>query len=124
MLLVLVLVGGAQACVALCAPSVHAASADSPDRAACRHCGTDKRVPAIPDRPSPTPCKHCQTAFQDRVATGAEHVVPVPVDFTSPAPALFAASACTADLPRPDSRPPDLHPPPGECLHQFCLLLI
>src|SRR5215217_3324795 len=101
MLLVLVLAGGAQACVALCAPPAHGA-ADAPDRVACRRCGSENRAAAAPDRPSPAPCKHCQTAFQDRVATGVEHGVKASVDFTTPAPALVAVPTCVVDLLRPD----------------------
>src|ERR1700760_989761 len=109
-LLTLTLAGGAQACIALCAPS-----AKSADKSTCRHCG-DKN-----SKPNPaTPCKHCQIVNQPGLAVEKDQTIKAPIDLAfapiiESTPLVFRA---------PGERPEPHHNPSGERLHQFCLLLI
>ena len=118
MLLVFALTGGAQACVALCALPA-AASASSTHDGACKHCSPkpdEKSAPA-------TPCKHCQVISQERWATQADQPAKVAFDWTA-LPIFDLAPANLIDHQTPVAPPEQAHAPPGEQLHQFCLLLI
>ncbi len=109
MLLALALAGGAQACVALCALP----AATAKNEPSCRHCSP---VPA-------TPCKHCQVISQERWATQADQPLNVDFDWTA-TPLVDPAPSIVHGHQAPVTSPERAHAPPGERLHQFCLLLI
>jgi hypothetical protein len=128
MVLVITLAGGAQACVALCAaPAQKAqpAAATAPAKSSCHHCpekGTlEKPVPAEPAGP----CKHCHSVTQDRLAAERDGSVLKAAFELSLLPFVeFPGTVAPAvDRPFEVTRPP-VDSPPGERLHQFCLLLI
>jgi hypothetical protein len=116
MLLVLALTGGAQACVALCALPAPTAK----NEPACRHCSQKESQ----NSPAPAaPCKHCQVISQERWATQGDQPFNVGFDWTAillfdPAPSIVHGHQA------PVTSPERAHAPPGEQLHQFCLLLI
>jgi hypothetical protein len=121
MLLALTLAGGAQACMALCITPAKAAQS-TPQKPTCHHCGD--KAPATPVSHPGGPCKHCPTASQDRLATESDHtMLKTAVEFTllpdfdlTPATPTVARGFIVT--------PPRVHSPPGDLLHQFCLLLI
>lgn len=116
-ILALALAGGAQACVALCAAPAQAAR-PAAEKTSCHRCG-DK-----PARHEPaTPCKHCQTASQDRLTAERDQLQKAGLDLSYlPTPEI----APLANVLRPAADRPRLvaHGPPGDLLHQFCILLI
>ena len=126
MVLVITLAGGAQACQALCAtPAKPAQTAKAtPKKSACHGCPV--QTPSEPAPTEPTaPCKQCQTSSQERLAaerdgsllkTASELTFLPFVELTPEAPAVARSSFEVAH--------PSVHSPPGERLHQFCLLLI
>jgi hypothetical protein len=118
-LLLLSLTGGAQACVALCA--VPAPTAGDNDRSSCRHCAEKTEKPVGPGHEEP--CKHCRVISQENWATKAHGASHVDLDWQSvplALPSLVVVSGGRALPPLPAMN----HGPPGERLHQFCLLLI
>src|SRR6266550_591658 len=116
MLLALALAGGAQACIALCALP----AATAKNEPSCRHCSEKESqkspVPA-------TPCKHCQVISQERWATQADQPLNVDFDWTA-TPLVDPAPSIVHGHQAPVTSPERAHAPPGERLHQFCLLLI
>jgi hypothetical protein len=124
MVLIATLAGGAQACVALCgAPAVPVrAVAARPEKSSCHHCPAGLPTKSTPA--SETPCKQCQTATQDRLATERDQTVAKAALELSVTPLLDVLPSVTAPV-RPDAvAQVPVHPPPGDRLHEFCLLLI
>ncbi len=116
MLLALALAGGAQACVALCALP----AATAKNEPACRHCSQKESQKS----PAPAaPCKHCQVVSQERWATPGDQPVKVAFDWTT-IPLIDLAPSIVPGHQAPVPSPERAHAPPGEQLHQFCLLLI
>jgi hypothetical protein len=123
MVLILAITGGAQACVYVCSQPAKPANRTLAQRSPCRHCGEEK--PASTDsEPLPTtPCKHCQAASQDRISIERDHLAVAAVDLAVFSPSAIFQPVLTPDVCRIDTHP-TAQPPPGELLHQFCLLLI
>jgi hypothetical protein len=123
-LLAVTLAGGAQACVAVCAPTPAKAAAP-PEKSPCHHCperSGDKSSPG----PGGAPCKQCQVATLDRVVI--EHSHPdfsptVELAFWSAAADLAPAALSPAG-PAGPARVPAVFCLPADRLHEFCLLLI
>ena len=131
MVLVMTLAGGAQACLALCASpaSKPSATASAPTPApekpsSCHRCPSEK-APTDPAPAEPSaPCKQCQTASQERLATERDSsILKTAFELT-----FLPFVELTPESPVPDRAfevaGPGAHSPPGERLHQFCLLLI
>src|SRR5438105_12762256 len=116
MLLALALTGGAQACIALCALP---AAAIEEHQTTCRHCSPKQSEKS--SAPA-APCKHCQVISQERWATQGDQQLTVDFGWTitliDPAPSIIHGH------PAPVKSAERAHAPPGERLHQFCLLLI
>ena len=112
-LLVLTLGGGAQYCLADCATAETRVATEKPT---CPRCEKHE------SKSAPTaPCQRCQIASQDRV-TPDHHTAP-------PAPMLIGMVENDLAPLLPAERTSSLpvrctHGPPGDLLHQFCLLLI
>ena len=124
MVLVMTLAGGAQACLALCAAPAKPAqtAAATPEKSSCHRC--PEKAPTNPTPEPSAPCKHCQTAGQAQRAVERDHSTfkaafeldSLPfAELTSDAPAVGHSFEVV---------PPRVHSPPGERLHQLCLLLI
>ena len=114
-LLVLTLGGGAQYCLARCATAETRVATEKPTCPRCeKHESSSKPTPTVP-------CQRCQAASQDRV-TPDHHTAP-------PAPMLvgIVENDLTSQLaiePTSSTQILRSHGPPGDLLHQFCLLLI
>lgn len=125
MVLIATLAGGAQACVALCAAPVVSVGAAVPqqEKSSCHRCPAN--APSEPTPAPETPCKKCQAATQDRLAAERDQSFAKSVLELSVTPLLDVLSSVTAPpvSPAAVAREP-VHPPPGERLHAFCLLLI
>jgi hypothetical protein len=129
MVLIATLAGGAQACVALCAAPAVAVGAAVPrqqeksEKSSCHRCPGN--APSEPTPAPEAPCKQCQTATQDRVAAERDHSFAKSVLELSVTPLLDVLPSTTVPpvSPAAVAREP-VHPPPGERLHAFCLLLI
>jgi hypothetical protein len=112
--LVICLIGGAQACLALCAVPASTSSAKS----SCGHCAGKSQIPA----PKEEPCKHCHVISQENWGTPA-HAFNFQLDCPS-VPLLISSPATVPMDHAAASLPAMTHAPPGERLHHVCLLLI
>jgi hypothetical protein len=120
---VLVLAGGAQACVYLCSQPAKSTERASHVKSGCQHCGKEMPVSNNPAPAPRTPCKHCQLAMQDRVSVERDHLAMAAAHLAVLDPAPLLRPILTLNVSRIDTHPTAQHPP-GELLHQFCLLLI
>ena len=128
MVLVTTLAGGAQACVALCgAPAQKAqpAASAAPAESSCRRCpAKSPEEPPAPAEPT-APCKHCQSVGLDRVASERDGSLLKPAFELTLLPFVeFLFPTAAAGDRSFDVVPPRVGSPPGERLHQFCVLLI
>ena len=126
MVLIAALGGGAQACIAFCSGPVvgtRVVAAAGPEKAACHHC-SDKGA-GKPVSPGPQqPCKQCQMAGLDRLAVeGDQGVVKAAVELSA-TPLLEVVAREPVSVRLDGFVPVRVHPPPGERLHAFCVLLI
>jgi hypothetical protein len=121
--LVLVLAGGAQACVHVCSQPAKSADPTSRAKPGCQHCGKERTSSNDPAPAPQAPCKHCQVATQDRVSAERDHLAMAAADLAVLAPVPLPEPAATLAVSHIDPHPV-AHHPPGELLHQFCLLLI
>ena len=124
MVLIAALGGGAQACIALCGVPVVPvrALAAAPEKSACHHCPVN-----APGKPAPAPegpCKQCQVSVLDRVAGEQDHSVVKAAVELNVAPLLDVLPSAPAPVKSVGLVREPVHPPPGERLHEFCLLLI
>jgi hypothetical protein len=120
MFLALALMGGAQACVDICAqPAGHGATREVKT---CPHCpprGSDKTSAPV----SQLPCKLCQGAVQDRVADEGVSPAVFNLDLAC-LPAIPAIQVTPVFQMGIAARSLPTHGPPGELLHHVCVLLI
>jgi hypothetical protein len=120
MFLALSLMGGAQACIAVCAPT--AGRGAMREVKSCPHCpprGSDKSSAPV----SQLPCKLCQGAVQNRVADEGVSPVIFNLDLASFSTLPVIRGTMVSDA-RLGTRSLPSHGPPGELLHQVCVLLI
>jgi hypothetical protein len=114
-LLVLTLGGGAQYCLASCAIAETKVATEKPTCPRCeKHESSSKPTPTVPSQ-------RCQAASQDRVTPDHHTAPPAPmlVGIIENDLAPLVATTLSSHTPVEAT-----HGPPGDLLHQFCLLLI
>jgi hypothetical protein len=122
MVLAMTLAGGAQVCLALCTAPAAQTAKTTPEKPACHRC--PEKSPAKPNPEPATPCRQCQTATQDRLNTERDHSTLKPATELAFQPLLDIAPILPAVDTTFEVTRPNVHSPPGERLHRYCLLLI
>jgi hypothetical protein len=120
MFLALSLMGGAQACSAICAQPVARVAAG--EVKTCPHC-LPRGAKKSSTPPSDLPCKLCEGAVQHRVADEGVSPFSFSLDLAwlGALPAMQGTALFEVEFAAP---PLPTHKPPGDLLHQFCILLI